>query len=209
MKIHSASAFPRQCFCRGWQDFILRASVFISATSTKTSMKSALVRLLSLLHISQRIRSIMCTIIVVQILLNAMQCALFSRQKLCFKDNFVCFVFEFKIKTNVKEWCLNRLKRNFKREIYMNNFCLMAQVLFFFGAGRWTDGKRVKQNKSCLKMWRYRIPPIRCCKTWKQRFFYCHLNEKKGWINCRKYIIDLTSCSTYRHFQVISLVCKR
>ena len=92
MKIHSASAFPRQCFCRGWQDFILRASVFISATSTKTSMKSALVRLLSLLHISQRIRSIMCTIIVVQILLNAMQCALFSRQKLCFKDNFVfCF----------------------------------------------------------------------------------------------------------------------
>ena len=150
-----------------------------------------------------------CANFVVQILLNAMQCALFSRQKLCFKDNFVCFVFEFKIKTNVKEWCLNRLKRNFKREIYMNNFCLMAQVLFFFGAGRWTDGKRVKQNKSCLKMWRYRIPPIRCCKTWKQRFFYCHLNEKKGWINCRKYIIDLTSCSTYRHFQVISLVCKR
>ena len=25
MKIHLASAFPRHCFCRGWQDFILGA----------------------------------------------------------------------------------------------------------------------------------------------------------------------------------------
>ena len=24
--------------------------------------------------------------------------------------------------------------------------------------------------------------------------------RKRGWINCLKYIIDLTSCSTYRHF---------
>ena len=59
MKIHFASAFPRQCFCRGWQDFILRALVF---TSAKISMRSKLVRLLPLLHISPRIRSIMCTI---------------------------------------------------------------------------------------------------------------------------------------------------
>ena len=62
MKTHFASAFPRQCFCRGWQDFILRALVF---TSAKISMRSKLVRLLPLLHISPRIRSIMCTIIVV------------------------------------------------------------------------------------------------------------------------------------------------
>ena len=110
MKIYSASAFPRQCFCRGWQNFILRASAFISATSTK----STLVRLLSLLHISQRIKSIMCTIIVVQILFNAMQCALFSLQKFCFKDNFVCFVFEFKIKTNMKERCLIDSKETLK-----------------------------------------------------------------------------------------------
>ena len=47
---------------------------------------------------------------------------------------------------------LDRLKRNFKRKTYKNNFCLMSQVLFFFGAGRSTDGKRMKQNKSCLKM---------------------------------------------------------
>ena len=48
---------------------------------------------------------------------------------------------------------LNRLKRNFKRKIYMNNFCLMSQVLFFFGASRRTDdGKRMKKNKSYLKM---------------------------------------------------------
>ena len=62
MKIHFASALPRQCFCKGWQDFILRASTFTSATSAKISMRSKLVRLLPLLHISPRIRSIMCTI---------------------------------------------------------------------------------------------------------------------------------------------------
>ena len=60
---------PRQCFCRGWQDFILRASVFTSATLAKTSTRSKLVRLLPLLHISRRIRSIMRTIIVMQIFL--------------------------------------------------------------------------------------------------------------------------------------------
>ena len=62
MKIHFASAFPRQFFCQGWQDFILRALVFTSATLAKTSTRSKLIRLLPLLHISSRIRSIMCTI---------------------------------------------------------------------------------------------------------------------------------------------------
>ena len=62
MKMHFASGLPRQCFCRGWQDFILRASAFTWATSAKTSTRSKLVRLLALLHISPRIRSIMCTI---------------------------------------------------------------------------------------------------------------------------------------------------
>ena len=87
MKIHFASAFPRQCFCRGWQDFILRTSVFTSATSAKTLTRSKLVRLLPLLHISSRIRSIMCTNIFVQILLFKycyMQCnVLFSHVKNC------------------------------------------------------------------------------------------------------------------------------
>ena len=59
MKIHFALALPRQCFCRGWQDFILRASAFTSGTSAKTSTRSKLVRFLPLLHISPRIRSIM------------------------------------------------------------------------------------------------------------------------------------------------------
>ena len=27
-----------------------------------------------------------------------------------------------------------------------------------------------------------------------------HERRERGWINCRRYIIDLTSCSTYRHF---------
>ena len=84
MKILFASAFPRHCFCQGWQDFILRASVFTLATLAQTSTRSKLVKLLPLFHISPRMRSIMCTI-VVQILLYKycyMQCnVLFSHVK--------------------------------------------------------------------------------------------------------------------------------
>ena len=65
MKIDFTSAFPQQYFCRGWQDFILRASVVTLATLAKPSTRSKLVKLLHLFHISPRIRSIMCTIIVV------------------------------------------------------------------------------------------------------------------------------------------------
>ena len=76
-----------------------------------------------------------CVNFVAQILLYAMQCALFSRQKLCFKNDFDA-LFEFKSKDKYERKMLNRLKRNFKRKIYINSFCLMSQVLFFFGAGR-------------------------------------------------------------------------
>ena len=62
MKIHFASALPQQCFCRGWQDFILRSSAFTSASLAKTSTRCKLVRLLPLLHISPRMRIIMYTI---------------------------------------------------------------------------------------------------------------------------------------------------
>ena len=86
MKIHFASAFPRQCFCRGWQDFILRALLFTLATSGKTSTRSKLVSC-SLYSIFKYC----CAYFVAQILLYAMQCAIFSRQKLCFKNNFGCF----------------------------------------------------------------------------------------------------------------------
>ena len=55
-------------------------------------------------------------------------------------------LFEFKSKDKYERKMLNRLKRNFKRKIYINSFCLMSQVLFFFGAGRWT----VKQWKKKL-----------------------------------------------------------
>ena len=127
MKIHFASAFPVQCFCQGWQDFILRASVFTS-------------KLLPLLHISPRIRSIMCTITVVQILFYKycyIQCnVLFPHVK-----NFVLKIiseglFEFKSKDKYERKMLNRLKRNFKRKISIGSFCLMSQVLVFFGASR-------------------------------------------------------------------------
>ena len=70
LKIHFASAFCRQCFCRGSQDFILRATAFTSVTSAETAARSKLVRLLPLLHISPRIRGIMCTIVVAQVLLS-------------------------------------------------------------------------------------------------------------------------------------------
>ena len=62
MKIHFASALPWQCFCWGWYDFIVRVLAFTWATSAKTSARSKLVRLLTLLHISPRIRSIKKTV---------------------------------------------------------------------------------------------------------------------------------------------------
>ena len=143
--------------------------------------KSKLLKLLPFLHISPQIRSIMCTIIVVQILLYKycyMQCnVLFSHIKNCVLKIISDALFEFKSKDKYERKMLNRLKRNFKRKIYINSFCLMSQVLFFFGAGRWTNGKRMKQNKSCLKMWRYRISPVRWYKTWKQSLFHCDMNE--------------------------------
>ena len=55
----------------------------------------------------------MGTIIVVQILPNAIHCAIFSCQTLCFKNNFGSFNLSSKVKTNMKEM-LNRLKRIFK-----------------------------------------------------------------------------------------------
>ena len=63
MKIHFALALPQQCFRQGWQDFTLRAPAFTLATSAKMSMRSELVKLLPLLHISPKMRSIMCTIL--------------------------------------------------------------------------------------------------------------------------------------------------
>ena len=55
----------------------------------------------------------------------------------------------------------------------------MSQVLFFYGAGRWANGKRMKQNKRCLKMWQYRILLIWWYKMWKQSLLQCHVNKEK------------------------------
>ena len=133
MKIDFTSAFPQQYFCRGQQDFILRASVFTLATLAKPSTRSKLVKLLHLLHISLRIRSIMCTIIVVQILLCKyyyMQCnVLFSHIKNCILKMILDALFEFKGKDKYERKILNRLKRNFKRKIYINSFLLNVASL--------------------------------------------------------------------------------
>ena len=138
MKINFASAFPQQFFCRGWQDFILRASVFPSATSAKTSTRRKLVKLLPLLHISPKIRSIMCKLLYIFCCTNSyIQCnVLFSYVKHCVLKIISDALFELKSKDKYERKMLNRLKRNFKRKIYINSFCLMSQVLFFFGAGR-------------------------------------------------------------------------
>ena len=133
MKIDFTSAFPQQYFCRGWQDFILRALVVTLATLAKPSTRSKLVKLLHLLHISPRIRSIMCTIIVVQILLCKyyyMQCnVLFSHIKNCILKMILDALFEFKGKDKYERKILNRLKRNFKRKIYINSFLLNVASL--------------------------------------------------------------------------------
>ena len=143
-----------------------------------------------------------CANFVVQILLYEMQCALFSN---CVLKIILDALFEFKSKGKYERKMLNRLKRNFKRKNYINSFCLMPQVLFFFSADRWTNGKRMKKNKSCLKMWCYKILQIQGYKMWKQSLFHCCVNEEKWWINCWRLLIDQTSCSTHRCF---SSTCK-
>ena len=100
MKIHFASAFPRQCFCRGWQDF--KSLRFYLSNLGKNLTRSKLVKLLRLLHISPRIRSIMYTIIVVQMFLYKycyMQCnVLFSYVKNSVLNVISDALFDFKSK---------------------------------------------------------------------------------------------------------------
>ena len=133
MKIHFALAFPWQCFCWGYQDFILRASVFTSPTSAKTLTRSKLVKLLSLLQISPRIRSIMCTIIVAQIVLYTYyyMCSVLL-SPFCILKVILDALFEFKSKDKYERKMLNRLKRNLKRKIYINSFCLMLSLIFLW-----------------------------------------------------------------------------
>ena len=66
-----------------------------------------------------------------------MQCnVLFSHVKHCVLKIIFNALFEVKSKDKYERKMLNRLKRNFKRKVYINSFCLMSQVLFFLGAGR-------------------------------------------------------------------------
>ena len=82
----------------------------------------------------------MSTIIDVQILLYKycyMQCnVLFSHIKNCVLKIISSALFEFKSKDKYERKMLSRLKRNFKRKIYINSFCLMSQILSFFGVAR-------------------------------------------------------------------------
>ena len=76
-----------------------------------------------------------------------MQCnALFSHVKSCDLKIILDALFEFKSKDKYERKMFNRLKRNFKRKIYINSFCLMLQVLFFFRAGRGKNGEKVKKK---------------------------------------------------------------
>ena len=77
---------------------------------------------------------------------------LFSHVKNCVLKIILDALFEFKSKGKYERKMLNRLQGNYKRKIFINSFCLKWQVSFFFGAGRWTNGKTMKQNISCLKI---------------------------------------------------------
>ena len=68
--------------------------------------------------------------------------------KPCVLKSVLNALFEFRSKGKYEKVMLNRLKKNCRRKIYINSFCLMSQVLFFFGPGRWTNGKRIKQIKA-------------------------------------------------------------
>ena len=154
MKIHFALALPLQCFCQGWQDFIYqslgrilftrilfaragrilftRASAFTSATSAKTQTRSKLVKLLPYFTKNKKyyVYNYSCANIVIR---NAM---LFSHVKHFVLKIILDALFEFKSKDKYERKMLSRLKRNFKRKIYINSFCLISQVLFFFGTSR-------------------------------------------------------------------------
>ena len=136
-----------------------------------------LAKLLLLLHILARIRSIMCKIIIVQYC-HMQYNVLFSHIKNCVLKIISDALFKFKSKDKCERKMLNRLKRNFKRKININSFWLLSQVLLLVGTGRWINDKSMKQIKSYLKMWRYRISPTRWYRTWNQSFFHCHVNEE-------------------------------
>ena len=89
--------------------------------------------------------------------------------------------------------------------MYIISFCLISSVLFLFGADRWTNSKRMKQSNSCLKMWRHIISLTRLFDVKAKLVPLPREWREKGWINCRTYIIDLTSSGMYRHF---STTCK-
>ena len=65
----------------------------------------------------------------------------------------------------------------------------------------------MKQNKSCLKMWHHKISLIWWLYNVKAKLVPLpHEWRERGWITAYKeYIVDLTSCSLYRHF---SSTCK-
>ena len=82
-----------------------------------------------------------------------MRCnGLFPHVKHCVLKIILDPLFEFRSRDKYERKMGNRLKINFEGKIYINSFCLMSQVLFFFGAGKLTNSKRMKQNKSRFKM---------------------------------------------------------
>ena len=77
---------------------------------------------------------------------------LFSHIKNCVLKIISDALFKFKSKDKCERKMLNRLKRNFKRKINISSFWLLSKVLLLVGTGRLTNGKSMKQIKSCLKM---------------------------------------------------------
>ena len=115
--------------------YIKSLSVYLSNLG-KNLTRSRFVKLLRLLHISPRIRSIMYTIIVVQMFLHKycyMQCnMLFSHVKNSVLNVISDALFEFKSKDKYERKMLSRLKRNFERKICINLYLLLNVTSLIF-----------------------------------------------------------------------------
>ena len=136
IKIHFALSFPQQCYCWGQQNFILTAFVFTSATPTKTLTRSKLVKLLSLLHISPRIRSIICAIILVQILLYKYYYVqwnvLFSHVINWISKIISDALFEFKSRDKYEKNAQYTKKKLSKKNLYKKLLLTVASLIFLW-----------------------------------------------------------------------------
>ena len=126
--------------------FYSKSLSFYLGNFGKNLTRSKLVKLLPLLHVSPRIRSIMRTTIVVQILLYKycyMQCnLLFSHVKNCVLKIISNALFEFKSKENMRERCSIEMKNSQKKNLYKYILLNFTSLIFLLAPA---DEQTVKE----------------------------------------------------------------